>query len=51
MIFQSGLTNPFCFAYIAKKNEGEESGENVGTFEIHHILCGDLEINDLILNV
>ena len=23
MIFQSGLTNQFCFAYISKKNEGD----------------------------
>ena len=44
MIFQSGLTNQFCFAYISKKNEGDNkrkvdssSGKNVGPLEIHHI--------------
>ena len=58
MIFQSGLTNHFCFAYICKKNEGDNkrkvdsrSGKNVGPLEIHSIQCGDLEIENLILYV
>ena len=58
MIFQSGLGNQFCFAYISKKNEGDDkkkvdswSGENVGPLEIHHIKCSDLEIENPILNV
>ena len=58
MIFRSGLTNQFCFAYISKKNEAENkrkvdslSGKNVGPLEIHHIQCGDLEIENPILNV
>ena len=51
MTFRSGITNEFCFAYISKKNEGDNkrkvdsrSGENVGPLGIHHIQCGDLEI-------
>ena len=58
MIFQSGLTNQFCFAYISKKNEGDNKrkvdlrlGKNVGPLEIHHIQCGDPEIEKPILNV
>ena len=57
-MFQSGLTNQFRFAYIFKKNEGDNkkkvdsgSGKNVGPLEIHHIQCGDLEIENPILNV
>ena len=56
MIFRSGLTNQFCFAYTSKKNEGENerrvdscSGEHVGPLEISHIQCGDLEIKNPIL--
>ena len=58
MIFQSGLTNQFCFAYISKKNEGDNKrkvdswlGKNLGRLEIHHIQCGDLEIENPILSV
>ena len=53
MTFQSGLTNQFCFAYISKKNEGDNkrkvdwgSGKNVGPLEIRHIKCGDLKKSD-----
>ena len=58
MIFQSGLTHQFCFAYISKENEGDNkrkvdssSGKKVGPLEIHHIQCSDLEIENPILNV
>ena len=58
MMFPSGLTNQFCFAYISKKNEGDNkrkvdscSGNNVGPLEIHHIQCSDLETKNPILNV
>ena len=58
MTFQSGLTNQFCFAYISKKNEGDNkrnvnsrSGKNVGPLETHHIQCGELEFENPILNV
>ena len=58
MTFQSGLTNQFCFAYISKKNEGDykrkddsSSGENVGPLEVHHIQCGDFEVENRILSV
>ena len=58
MTFQSGLTNQFCFAYISRKIEGDNkrkvdslSGKNVGPLEIHHIKCGDLEVENQILNV
>ena len=58
MTFQSGLTNPVCFSFIAKKNEGDNqrkvdscSGKNVGPLEIHHIKRGDLEVENPILNV
>ena len=58
MIFQSGLTNQFYFTYISKENEGDNkrkvdswSGKNVGPLEIHHIQCGDLKIENPILNV
>ena len=58
MTFQSGLTNPFFFDYISKKNEGDNkrkddswSRKNVGALEIHHIPCGDLEVQNPILNV
>ena len=58
MIFQGGLKNQFCFAYISTKNERDNkrkvdswSGKNVGPLEIHHIQCGDLEIENPILNV
>ena len=56
MTFQSGLTNQFCFAYISKKNEGDNqrkvdsrSGKDVGPLEIHHIKCGDVEVKNPIL--
>ena len=56
MIFRSGPTNQFCFAYISKKNEGENKrnvdscrGEHVGPLESGHIKCGDLEIENPIL--
>ena len=56
MIFRSGPTNQFCFAYISKKNEGEKKrnvdscrGEHVGPLESGHIKCGDLETKNLIL--
>ena len=58
MIFQSGLTNQLCFAYIPKQNEGHNkrnvdssSGKNVGPLEIRHIECGDVEVEDPILKV
>ena len=58
MTFQSGLRNQFCFTYISKKNEGDNKekgdssiGKNVGPLETHHIKCGDLEIENPILNV
>ena len=54
MIFQGGLTNHFCFAYICKKDEGENkkkvdslSGKNLGPLKIHHIKCGDHEVKNL----
>ena len=56
MIFRSGHTNQFCFAYISKKNGGENKrnvdscrGEHVGALESGHIKCGDLENKNLIL--
>ena len=58
MILQSGLMNQFCFGYISKKNEGDNIrkvdsglGKNVGPLKIHHIKCGDLEVENPILNV
>ena len=58
MIVQSGLANQFCFAYISTKNEEDNkrkvdssSGKNVGPLELHHIWYGDLEVENLILNV
>ena len=58
MTFQSGLTNHFCFDYISKTNEGHNkrkadssSGKNVGPLEIHHIKCGDVEVENPILKV
>ena len=58
MTFQSGLTNQFCFAYISKKNEGDNkrkvdscSGKNVRPLEIHHIKCSDVEVENPILEV
>ena len=57
-MFQSGLTNQFYFAYISKRNEGDNkrkvdsrSEKYVGPPDIHHIQGGDLEIEDPILNV
>ena len=58
MTLQSGLTTPFCLDYITRKNEGDNirkvdspSGKDVGPLEIHHIKCGDLEVENPILNV
>ena len=58
MTFQSGLSNQFCFAYISKKNEGDNKkrvdsglGKIVGPLEIHHIKYGDLEVENPILTV
>ena len=58
MILQSGLTNHFCFDYISKKKEGDNkrnvdsgSGKTVGPFEIHHIKCGDVVVENPILKV
>ena len=58
MILQSCLTNHFCFQYISKKNEEDNkrnvdsgSGKTVGPLEIHHIKCGDVEVENPILKV
>ena len=58
MTFQSGPREQFCFSFISKKNEGDNqrkvdslSGKNVGPLEIHHIKCGDVEVENPILNV
>ena len=58
MTFQSGLTNQFCFSFVSKKDEGDNqrkvdlcSGKNVGPLEIHHIKCGHVEVENLILKV
>ena len=58
MTLQSGLTNPLCFAYISKQDEGHNkrkvdslSGKNVGPLEIRHIECGDVEVENPILKV
>ena len=58
MTFQSGLTTQFCFPYISKKSEGDNkrkvdsgSGKIVGPLEIHHIKCGDVEVENPILKV
>ena len=58
MTFQSCLTNQFCFAYVSKKNEGDNkrkvdssSGKKVGPLETHHIKCGDVEVENPVLYV